>query len=151
MKNRGFTLIELMVTVTILLLLSVLFIANYNGFNSSQTVRQAASTVVANLQGVRTSAAAGVKPTGCDTLIGYIVNFPSASTYTSQASCQNNQSFPVTTYMLPTGVTFSPTPGSITFYALDRGASGNPTITLVGSGTTTTTNVYVYTSGVISQ
>ena len=149
MKDRGFTLIEIIVSVSLLLLLSGLFIANYNGFSSSQNVKQAASDVVTNLQAARINASSGVKPDGCDTLVGYIVNFPTASTYTAQASCQNNVNFPVTTYTLPTGVTFSPTPQAITFYALNRGASGDQTISLTGSGTTM--NVSVFASGVVSE
>lgn len=147
MKHRGFTLIEIIVSVALLLLLSGLFIANYTGFNSSQTVKQAASSLVRNFQGVRTRAASGAKPTGCDTLVGYTVKFPDSSTYTSQASCSNGDVGDITTYPLPASVTFSPTPLPVTFYALDRGASTDQTIILTGFGTTAT--VVVATSGVV--
>lgn len=141
-------LIEIIVSVTLLLLLSGLFIVNYNGFNSSQTVRQAALDVRSNLQAARTSAAAGVKPSGCDTLVGYIVKF-SASAYTIRALCSNGEVGETKTYTLPTGVTFSSTPDPITFYALNGGASANQTISLVGNGVTM--NVSVFTSGVVSE
>lgn len=152
-RSHGFTLIEIIVSVAILLLLSGLFIANYNGFSSSQTVRQATSDLVTNLQAVRTSAAAGVKPLACDTLVGYTVSFPTLSTYTASALCLvggSEQSVgTVNSYTLPTGVTFSPTPDAITFYALNRGASADQTISLTGSGITM--KVSVFTSGVVSD
>lgn len=148
-RARGFTLIEIVVSVTLLLLLSGLFIANYNAFNSSQTVRQTAATLIRNLQAVRTKAAFGTKPTDCDTLVGYTVKFPDLATYTAQAVCQVGEIPEVTTYTLPTGVTFSPTPGSITFYALGRGASANQTISIVGNGVTS--KVSVFESGVVSD
>lgn len=148
-SSHGFTLIEIMVSVGVLLLLSGLFIAGYNRFNDTQKVQQAAATLIRNLQAVRTKAAFGTKPTGCDTLVGYTVKFPDLATYTAQAVCQVGEIPEVTTYTLPTGVTFSPTPGSITFYALGRGASADQTITIIGAGTTM--KVSVFTSGVVSD
>jgi len=138
-----------MVSVTVLLLLSGFFIANYNRFNDAQKVQQAALTLVHNLGAVRTNAAFGTKPAGCDTLVGYVVLFPDSGTYTAQASCHLGAAGTVTTYALPTGVTFSPVPASFTFYPLNGGASANRTISLTGSGTTVT--VSVFTSGVVSE
>lgn len=149
MRCRGFTLIELIVSVTLLLLLSGLFIANYTGFRNSQIVKQSASDLISNLQAVRTMASAGVKPVGCDTLVGYVMNFPTSQTYTSQALCKIGTVGTPDFYTLPTGVTFSPTPQSITFYALNGGASVDQTITIVGAGTTM--KVSVFKSGVVSD
>ncbi len=148
MRYRGFTLIEIIVSVALLLLMSGLFIANYTGFNSSQTVKQAASTLIRNLQHIRTKAASGAKPAGCDTLIGYIVKFPNTATYTAQAVCQVGEMNEITTYSLPAGVMFFSAPDAITFYALDRGASADQTISLSGFGTTA--NVLISTSGLVS-
>lgn len=149
MRCSGFTLIEIIVSVTILLLLSGLFIANYNGFSNSQTVKQAASDLITNLRSVRTNASAGVKPSECDTLIGYRVVF-TATTYTAQALCLAGSVGTPNSYTLPTGVTFpSPTPGPITFYALNRGASADQTLSIVGNGITM--NVSVFASGVVSD
>jgi prepilin-type N-terminal cleavage/methylation domain-containing protein len=147
---HGFTLIEIIVSVALLLVLSGLFMANYSGFNNSQAVKQTASTLVRNLQAVRTKAATGTKPAGCDTLVGYIVKFPDSSTYTAQALCQTGAVGGINTYALPTGVTFSPVPSSVTFYALDRGASANETISITGFGLVPT-NVSVSVSGVVSE
>lgn len=153
MKEAGFTLIEIMVGVVVLLLLSGLLMAGYNRFNDTQSVQQAARTVIANLQAVRTSAGYGTKPAGCDTLIGYRVTF-TASGYQTSAFCQvgavQQSVGTVTTYTLPDGVTFSsPPPQPITFYALDRGASADQTITI--NGNNTTSKVTVLASGVVSD
>jgi len=153
--SHGFTLIEIIVTVTLFLVLSSLFMASYSAFNNSQTVKQAASSLIRNLQAVRTNAASGTKPAGCtlpDTLVGYRVDFTGTG-YTAQARCLVSGSEtgvgPKTAYTLPTGVTFPSVPSSITFYALDRGASRNETISLHGFGTTV--KVSVFASGLISD
>lgn len=147
--TRGFTLIEIIVSVTLLLLLTGLFIANYTGFNDSQTVKKAASDLITNLKAVRTTASSGVKPVGCDTLVGYTVSFPTASSYTTQASCDIGLVGAANSFALPVGVTFSPIPQSFTFYALDRGASIAQTIHLMGFGTPA--DVSVFASGVVSD
>ncbi|MCX6792390.1 MAG: type II secretion system protein [Candidatus Gottesmanbacteria bacterium] len=147
---HGFTLIEIIVSITLLLLLSGFFIAGYNRFNDTQKVQQAASTLVRNLQAVRTKAASGNKPAGCDTLVGYTVTF-TADTYTSRALCRVGAVGEINTYTLPTDVTISAVPSTITFYALDRGASANQTITITDVGNTKTVNVSVFTSGVVSD
>lgn len=149
MRRSGFTLIEIIVSVTLLLLLSGLFMANYSGFNNAQTVKQAASTLIRNLEAARTSAASGAKPAGCDTLTGYIVRFPTAGTYTAQAVCKVGEIGNMNTYALPSGVTFSPIPNVMTFYTLDRGVSAAQTISLTGFGTTA--SVSVFASGVVSD
>lgn len=152
--SHGFTLIEIIVSVALLLLLSGLFVASYNGFNNTQAVKQAASNLINDLQAVRASATFGVKPTGCDTLLGYQVNFAAAGTsYTSVAFCQvgaNEETVgEITTYTLPTGTVFAPVPQSITFYPLDHGASADQTITIVGNNTTA--EVSVFSTGVVSD
>lgn len=152
-RAHGFTLIEIIVSVTLLLVLSGLFMASYTGFNSSQTVKQSASTLIRNLQAVRTNAASGVKPAGCATLVGYNVTFTSDD-YTSQARCLvggvETGVGDETIYELPTGVTFTfGSPVTIKFYPLNRGASSDLTISITGFGTTSV--VHVYKSGIVSD
>jgi prepilin-type N-terminal cleavage/methylation domain-containing protein len=148
--THGFTLIEILVSVTLLLVLSGLMIANYNGFNDAQVVKQAASSMRSNMQAARTRAASGVKPTPCDQLVGYQVDF-TASTYKVSALCVvsgSEQLVGDTTYTLPTGVTFAEVPLSTIFYALNRGASVSQTITL--SGNDKTASVFIRESGAIN-
>lgn len=153
LHSRGFTLIELLVSVAIVLILGGMFVANYNGFNNTQTLKKSVSDLVTNLEDVRAMAAAGIKPGGCDTLVGYTVDFPTNRVYQASALCLvgGSQQIVGTAKVypeLPAGVVFSPVPASITFYALNRGASGDEVITLAGFGATG--DVLVSTSGLVS-
>lgn len=154
MKRIGFTLIELMVSVIIIFSLTGMLVAGYTRFNSSQAVTQAASTVKTNLRAVRTAASSGVKPEGCDTLVGYIVKFTDSSpdTYTAQAVCSAGESADVTTHTLPTGVNISIAPaGSITFYALNQGSAEEKILTLTGGSTDKTVQIKVSASGSVED
>ena len=152
--NYGFTLIEIMVSVTILISLTGFLVAGYSRFNSSQTVTQAALTLKTNLRAVRTAAASGVKPAGCDTLVGYIVKFVNSSpaTYTAQAVCAVGEIDETTTYTLPAGISISVAPaGSITFYALNQGTAEEKILTLTGGSTDKTVQIKVSASGSVED
>ncbi len=152
--KSGFTLIEILVSVTILLLMSGLLIAGYSNYNTNQIIAQGSATFKNNLRSIRTLAASGIKPAGCDTLLGYQVTFPSASTYQSVPLClvagtQTSIVASAVSYSLPASVTFSPVPPTILFYTLDRGAAPPTTIKLVKD--TLTIQISVLSSGVISD
>lgn len=153
MATRGFTLIELLVSVTLLLVLSGLLVAGYNGYNSTQTVTQAGTTFKSNLRAIRTAATSGVKPEGCDMLIGYQVTFTSVASYTSSALCSvggiTQEVGIVSTYTLPASVQFSVLPQNIIFYTVNQGSSTDQTITLTGNGRSI--GVTVSKSGVVSD
>lgn len=151
---RGFTFIELVVTVTLILIMSSLIVASYNGFNSSQAVLQGAQTLKTNLVHVRTMATSGDKPAGCDELVGYKMDFPTETSYTGVAVCMvdgvEEEVGSKVTYTLPKTVKFTaPLPASLVFYVLDRGASREGVITL--QGITKTVNVWVSSTGVVSD
>ena len=152
---QGFTFIELIVTVILMLLLSGFVIAGYNGFNTSQAVIQGAESLKSNLILARTEAISGNIPSGedCDELVGYQIDFISDTQYTSVALCTvGGARVPVggkATYTLPKTVHFSPVPSSIIFYVLGRGASQNSIITL--QGITKSLSISVSKSGNISD
>lgn len=70
-SNKGFTLIELMVTIVILLVLSGTSISAYLNFNKTQLIENDARQLVTELNRVRALAASIVYPSGCTTLRGY--------------------------------------------------------------------------------
>lgn len=125
MGNPGFTLIEVMVAVTIALVLTGLVIANYNSHNDTQTLKQAGLTLKNNLRFAQVQAMSGEKPAlNCTTLAGYSVQF-SQKSYAVSASCspEGAQGAIVTT-KLPDNVIFDvTTPNVFVFDVLSRGTS----------------------------
>lgn len=63
-KLLGFTLIELIVTTTIIIILTTIGISSYNNMNETQTLRDAASDLKNNLRMTQNKVAAGEKICG---------------------------------------------------------------------------------------
>lgn len=135
---KGFTLIELMVAVSIGLVVTGMVVVNYNAYNTTQVLKQAALTLKNDIRFVQTKASTGVKPyASCSTLTGWNMTFASTG-YTYSANCNGSAAGDVTTVSYPPGITLStlPSPNPVTFYVLARGTSlGNTaTLTLSGNG-----------------
>ena len=135
---NGFTLIELLVSVAILMVVTGGVIVNYNRYNDTQKVHQAASTVKNNLRLAQSRATNGDKPAGgCTSLVGYEVRF-GATSYTAQARCDPEGLIVGSdqTYRLETGLSFSipPSPSTpIVFGVLSRGIDTDVTIAVTGA------------------
>ncbi len=67
--HRGFTLIELMVSVSIMAILTGVGIAGYNNFNRRQQLRRAADTLATELRSVQKRADSGQRPNGCSGIL----------------------------------------------------------------------------------
>ncbi len=152
--REGFTLIELIVSIAILLLLVSGLIASYNNFNQSQQVGQAAKTVKANLKLGQSKALSALKPaSGCTELRGYTVSFTLA-TYSTQALCSEIEGLVGASVdnSLPANISFSPVPSAFTFGVITRGlmeTTSSVTITIAGFGKTYT--LIVEPNGVITD
>jgi len=147
-KTNGFTLIEIIVTVTIIMLLSGFAVVRYTEYNNRQRVKQSALDLKSNLRFAQQKAVSGQKPVTsvavpqpCTTLEGYEVRFTETS-YTVGPTCTEGTSYSEDiTIPLPVGITIAePTPDPIVFYPLNRGVSltTDQTITLktgLGFGT----------------
>ncbi|MFZ5845376.1 MAG: pilus assembly FimT family protein [Patescibacteria group bacterium] len=132
--KAGFTFIELLVVMGVILLLTSGIIAGYNNFTDNQRLKQTALTLKTNLRFAQTKAASADKPTsGCTQLVGYAVSFTNSS-YNVQAQCSEGLVGSLTSVSLPVGISFSPIPETIVFRVLTRGTtSDNPvTLTLIG-------------------
>lgn len=124
---KGFTLIEILVAVTILLILSSIGVSNFTTFNDTQGLKQAALDLKSSLRTVQNKAFSGEKPTGCASLTGWRITF-TATTYTTEPACAAaSPTASQRTTTLPTGITFSPTPTSVTF-AVVTGATNLTTV-----------------------
>src|SRR5260221_6367198 len=90
MKNlRGYTLIELMIVLSIT---GILFTIGYNSFQDysrQQTLLSATRLIQVDLRGAESLALSGSKPAGCTLLNGYQFNIISGTKYEIDASCTN--------------------------------------------------------------
>lgn len=120
--SSGFTLIELIVSMAILLLLIGGLLASYNSYSQNQEVKQSALTLKANLRLAQIWSLSALKPTsGCTQLVGYTVSF-TTNTYSMQAQCApEGLTGPTTIVTLPTILVFSPIPQQATFGVLTQG------------------------------
>lgn len=124
-KSRGFTLIEIMITISIFALTLGFGIPRYLEFNTSQTLRSAGETFKNNLRDIQGKALAGDKPAD-----GYCINnplytwrvnfldFTDRTSYHYQAWCGGPQPpyYPAgadTTYRLPNRLFFDDGRGGI--------------------------------------
>jgi prepilin-type N-terminal cleavage/methylation domain-containing protein len=95
--ESGFTLIELMVSITILIVISGLGVASYNTFNHKQILDQSINTLRSDLSLAQNKALSGEKPAGwcsSDKLNGYKLSFFSGGIcsnwgYVVKAVCSN--------------------------------------------------------------
>lgn len=137
---KGFTFIEILVTIAITMLLFSGTAASYSRFTDESRLKQAALTVKNDLRLAQNKAISGEKPLNmsCDQLIGYVVTFTDKS-YSVQAQCNPNQvNAPIKTVSLGNTVSFVPVPAPITFGVLTQGVniSSDETITLSGANKT---------------
>lgn len=148
--NRGFTLIELVVTVAIMAILSGMSVVGYNKFNESQTVNQAANNLASDLRLAQQNALSGNKPTGCSgDLHGWKVVIASPS-YRLWAICDADVGDKTVTI---TPLTLTATGGNdVIFAALTGAESGTTSITINGNlgGTAYSKTITVTTAGAIS-
>lgn len=149
--RSGFTLIELIVVVSISLLAVGGLIVNYNNYNDNQKLKQAALTLKNNLRYAQTLAASAKKPaSGCTQLVGYGVQFASSS-YTITAQCTEGAVGESLVTTLPAGITLSPVPSPITIDVLTRGLVPSDAVTITLVGITKSYRIQMSVSGDIND
>ena len=153
----GFTFIELMIAIAIMVVLFTVGYANFREFNQRKILERGVLKVEADLRFTQELALAGRKPAGCDVLIGYNFLVSDDTTYVLQAVCGND------VYDVKTedrifdelGLTLSaPTPNPILFKVLGQGVDIDPAspaiITVSQTLTGNTHNVSIAAGGDIS-
>lgn len=134
-RNRGYSFIELIVIIGILMIVVGGSIASYTSFQDKEKVKQAALTLKSNLRLTQSKAVSGEKPilvnatpsADCKKLMGYILQFTNTY-YSIQAQCTHSDGSQgntgsETTIAIPSGMTIVPSKSSIQFYPLDQGVS----------------------------
>ena len=88
-RSRGYSLIEIIVVITIGAVLSSIGLFGINNLNRRQVVVQNAKTIVSEIRKTKSLADAQQKPTGCDTLNGYSLTIVDENTIKISAVCEN--------------------------------------------------------------
>jgi prepilin-type N-terminal cleavage/methylation domain-containing protein len=88
MKQKGFTLIELMVVTAITVMFGTMGIAGFNNYRQVQTLQTSGDEVATMLNLAKSRAQSQIKPSACtDTLNGYRVAITAPKTYALKVSC----------------------------------------------------------------
>lgn len=155
--KKGYTLIEILVALTIIGLLFAVGYAGFRDFSRRQIVKDAAKEIQGDLRLAQGNAITGQKPEGCNslkTLDSYSFNVVSLSPaeYSIEANC-GSSAIIVKSVNLPSGITLSaPTPNPLKFKVLGQGTNigtDNWVLTLTQVGTGNTTSVTVTAGGEI--
>jgi prepilin-type N-terminal cleavage/methylation domain-containing protein len=126
---KGFTLIELIVSITLIMIVTGYIIANYNNFSENQQIKQTALNFKSNIRFAQTNAFSAYKPASGDCvtspLDGYVMTF-AAGGYTIQPECNSTlQNVNKTTVTYHNGITLTTAPNttSLLFKVLTKGIS----------------------------
>lgn len=153
--KHGFTLIEMIVVITIIMIISTIGIASFVDYGRTQEVNTATLEIASMLQLARSRTISQIRPPDsvvqCSgkTLDGYRVTFSDSRNYLLKAVCEGNE------YNLPNesrtlssnlSITSLSFPNSFTFRVLTGGVDGvdpaGTNITVSGYGKTKTIMLY---------
>jgi prepilin-type N-terminal cleavage/methylation domain-containing protein len=134
-SSGGFTLIELIVVITVIGILSTVGVASFVEYSRTQIVRTAVAEYVTILNTARSRTFSQVKPSACTDKImdGYTVTVTSESTYEFRAECGDANPL-VELKTLPPTLTFSEPFPSYFFHLLTGGVTGFGNTTISGYG-----------------
>lgn len=149
-SDAGYTLIELLITLTIVGLLFGFGFVNFRDYSRRQHLASVATAIKGDLRLAQEKALSGEMPTGCTNLAGYDFN-TSPNSYQILANCVAD--VVVKTVALPADITASATYGTVSFKVLGSGTSlpagGQAVITLTQIETGQTKTVTVTAGGEI--
>lgn len=164
---NGFTLLEVIVALGIIMSVSGIALASYFNFNQSQLLETNTNELIANLELAKKKAIAadkaGLISGGTDyascTLENYKLVINSATQYALNARvCDNSGScplasgcldIPLSTYSTANSVALSPTSGSVAFASQTGQKTGLSSLTLTHINTNATKTVAVSAEGII--
>jgi len=145
----GFTVVELLIILSLIALLFALGVSQYNRFNRSQALVKAKGELVSNLRLAQSKAMTAEKPAGCgeNELEGHRLEFINNHSYKLVAVCNCVDCPEVkATINFPSSVIKQSGPDGIFFKVLNRGVEfigPQPplVLSLVGSSETQTINL----------
>jgi len=153
--RQGFTLIEVLISLTIIGLLFGFGFVSFRDYSRRQQLVSVARTIKGELRLVQSKASAGEKPASCNganTLSSYSFQIINSISYKVAANCLAGN-VDIKTENLPDGISMSPASGTISFKVLGQGtnitAGGSFVITFTQAGTNNTSLVTVTAGGEI--
>jgi len=135
---KGFTLIEVLVSFSVIALLSAFSIASFSSYTTSQTFQNAVLNVSSTLALAKSRAISRVKPAACagQVLNGYFVSFTSSTQYVFGVLC-NTTSYTLQTQQLPQNISFQSGTATRIVFSTATAVVANPgQILITGSGMT---------------
>lgn len=154
-RTFGYTLVEILIVISIIGLFTGAGIVEYRSYSRRQALTSATRSLVADIRLAQEYALSGKRPTGCTPdidLIGYYFKITAAN-YTVSAACTAlPANYPVVkTVLTPSGITYTPA-GNFTFKVLGAGllTGANYSITVKQPSTNTTQTVTVTHDGQIT-
>jgi prepilin-type N-terminal cleavage/methylation domain-containing protein len=151
MMKKGFTLVELLIVVTILVTLLGVGLASFNSFNRRERLKQAALTLKSNLRFAQTKSISVEKPTsGCTEFVGMTVRFTQNS-YAVTHECSPEGDVGDADTVTLVGMSFSPVPSDFTFVSRSNSLSPSETQTITLINGTETYVLTVAANGSVSE
>jgi prepilin-type N-terminal cleavage/methylation domain-containing protein len=129
--QKGYSLVEMVVVVFIIVILFGLGIANYGNYSRREAYNNVLEQIVSDMRLTQEYALAGKKPSGCDVLNSYQFRRSNAHQYVIEADCSNSD-YIVKTVNLATTLEINfinphrPSPNhTVQFYVLGRGTNAD--------------------------
>lgn len=151
----GYTLIEILVSLTIVGLIFSFGYVNFRDFSRRQAVSSAIKMIQGDLRLAQGNAITGQKPDACGatkTLNSYSLRVVSDGQYVIEANCGVTPAPIVKDVSLPPGITISPIPATLEFKVLGQGTNVGTTdwtLTIIQAGAGNTATVTVTSGGEI--
>lgn len=155
-KSSGYTIVEIILTIGILIVIFSLAMANYRGFTLNRSLDSARLGIISDLKLAQEYSISGKIPAGCVNLQGYLfsINYdpdPDSNFYTVTADCATDVNIK-TVYLSGSvkNVRFTGAQSAVLFEILGNGtniASGNSVTYSIEQITTGTTREIIVSSG----
>lgn len=151
-RNKGFTILELLIVTTIIALFSGFSLASYNSYTKHRQLKADAEQLENTLQLAQRKAAVSDTPAGCADLTGYQVEITSATNYSFQYVCSGTPTN-IQTYVLSFGLALSPASATVMFKPITGEANLNSTlsVSVVAEDIEKSIDLSIYPSGLITK
>lgn len=123
-RIKGFTLVEILVSISIMTVLFALGVTRYREFSRRQGLVNEVKNIISTITKTQNLASSGYKPTGCTgELLGIRYVMDTNNTYTIRAQCSVGS--PIIEGPLPYGANFdvNPAVASILFFPVGQGTN----------------------------